>query len=111
MVEEVLALSARVNDFKITVSRTKGVWDCEFVGFPLPKDIHNAQRRINDTYRGQRRKIAANFRQSKQAFKELEAAAEVAKRDIERDARNKLGTPKEKQGVNDAGTGTKKERN
>ena len=93
MLEKVSALHASVNDIGIEITRNGGKWDCKISGCLLPKDVHYAQKFLSDVYRGQRKKIAQNFRQSKQQMKNRLAEIEVAKR--------KLNTAQENQGVND----------
>lgn len=89
-------LSASVNDIRLLLERKGGKWTCEITGVPLPRDVSYAQKLLSDTYRGQRRKIAQNFKQSKQKYKQLRVDAERAKKDLER--------AEEAQGVNDVGT-------
>ena len=69
MSEELSVLHASVNDIRIEITRVSGVWKCDIVGIPLPKDIHYAQRFLSKVYQGQRKKIAQNFNQSKLAMK------------------------------------------
>jgi len=75
-------LEPSVNDYEILVTRKGGKYDVKFVGFPMPQDVHEAQRAITNLYRVQRNKIAEGFNRSKQQHKQMLADAVVASRII-----------------------------
>ena len=82
MAELVSALHASVNDIGITITRKSGEWKCGLSGVPLPKDIHYAQKFLSDVYRGQRKKIAQNYRQSKLQMKQRLDAVKEGEREL-----------------------------
>lgn len=91
MLEQVSALHASVNDIGVVITRKSGKWACEITGCMLPKDVHYVQKFLSDVYRGQRKKIAQNYSQSKQQLNKRIAEAKVAERSLK--------AAQEKQGV------------
>ena len=96
-------LEPSVNDFEILVSRKAGKHEVRFVGFPMPQDVHEAQRSITLHYQAQRSKIAEGFNKSKLQHKQMQAEAVVATRVLNA-AKAQLSQEKTKGNQNDDST-------
>lgn len=75
-------LEPSVNDFEILVTRVAGMYKVKFVGFPMPRDVHEAQKAVSDDYKVQRNKIADGFNKTKQQLRQIQTEVKVAERKV-----------------------------
>ena len=67
------SLGFGVDDIEIIISRMGMRWSCKIAGCLLPKEMHHAQKLLQDYYKTHRRKIAQAYNQSKSRERKKEA--------------------------------------